>query len=175
MGPDQPPATYPEWLSTREGVQDMPDNDDILDEDDPQDSSVIRELRKQLRDAKAEAAEVPELRRKAALSDAGLSTLTATQQRALWGAHEGDPTPDALKATAADLKFIEVAEPEPQVKPEVQQGIQQTQEAFNGAEGAEARPETLEDRILAAKNPDEVLQLIGGAGLAQDYGDAPSE
>lgn len=151
----------------------MPDEYDP-DDEGADESSVIKELRKQLRDAKAEAAEVPDLRRKVALSEAGLSGLSDKQQRAVLGAHDGDVTDhEGLKATAIELGLIEAPKEQPQVPADEVQAHQRAQEATAQAEAAEAHPETLEDKIRNAKSADEVRDLIKTAGMASDYGQAP--
>lgn len=155
----------------------MPDEYDDPDDGDPDESSVIRDLRAKARRTAAAEAERDALRKELAIARTGLD-LNEKQTKALLAAHgDGELTKEALLETAVDIKLAEPpAETEtPQVPPEDQQAHQQTREAFNGAEGAEARQVTLEDRINGAKSADEVKQILAEAGMASDYGDAPSE
>jgi hypothetical protein len=57
------------------------------------------------------ADEAEGLRKENALLKSGLGELTEKQQRALFAAHDGDFTADALKATAVELRLME-AEPD---------------------------------------------------------------
>lgn len=153
----------------------MPDEYDP-DDEGADESSVIRALRKELRDAKAEAAELPDLRRKVAFSDAGLSGLSDKQQRAILAAHDGDVTDiEGLKATAVEVGVLKAPEPEPQVSAEEQAAHQRIDEATTSTEAAEAHPDTLEDRINKAKSADEVKALIAAAGMTPDYGESPTD
>jgi hypothetical protein len=52
-----------------------------------------------------------QMERKVAFADAGLD-LTDKQKTALLAAHDGELTRDALRVTAAELKFIEADEPD---------------------------------------------------------------
>lgn len=78
-----------------------------------------RDLRRQLKEAKAKAKDNDELRAENArlkqdgiIRDAGL-TLNDRQRLALQATHEGSWTPDAIKTTAADLGFFTPPAPAP--------------------------------------------------------------
>ncbi len=143
----------------------MPDEYDDTEESEP--SPVIRDLRAKAKRTEAAEQEANDLRTELAISRAGLD-LTPLQQKALLAAHEGEATPEALHQTAVALGITEATAapaPEEQVPAEEQAAIQRTQNATAAAEAAEANPQTLNDRILAAKSPEEVTALLESQGL----------
>ena len=85
--------------------------DEELDEDSPLGRTVknlrkqLKQAQKDLRDAQAGSAAAEEARREIALLRAGLD-LKPSQIKALTATHEGEWTPDAVKATAEELGFI---------------------------------------------------------------------
>lgn len=142
--------------------------DEHYDDEQDNESSVIRELRRELKQAKADAAEVSTLRQEAAILRAGITDLTPAKQKALLAAHEGDLSAEALRQTATDLGFIAEApqsEPEPQVPVEEQQALQAMAAATAAADPSEAHLKTLDDAIRAAKSPEELAEILDRAGL----------
>lgn len=130
-----------------------------------QESTVIRDLRTKAKRTDEVEAENGKLRNELAISRLGLD-LTPAKEKALLAAHEGELTTEALNKTAVDLGFAEAPEPEPpQVSAEEQAAHQRAQAATNGAEGAEAHPETLEQRIARCKTPQELDELLANAGI----------
>jgi len=86
--------------------------DDDYDDDVQPEADNPRDLRVQLKAAKAEAKEANDLRAQVlrltndgVIRDAGL-TLNDRQKAALQATHEGTWTPEAIKATAQDLGFL---------------------------------------------------------------------
>lgn len=147
----------------------MPDDDDYADDDlDQEDESpVIRTLRQKLKKAEAQAAQVGPLQTENALLNAGLGGLSDKQRKALIATHEGEMTPEALKAAAAELGFpiATEAEPEPEVPAEAQDALERMQQATSGAQPSEGQELTLDDRIKAAKSPQELEAIMREADL----------
>lgn len=94
----------------------MSDTDDFYedDEDDQNDSAVIKGLRKKAREGAQAIKERDELRSenqslkaRTYLNDAGLSGLKPSQQKAVLALVEGDPSVEALKEAAVELGFVE--------------------------------------------------------------------
>lgn len=88
-------------------------DDDALDSDGPDDSDLVKRLRKELRRAKRETKDLAELReenqtlkRAQALRDAKVEGLTDRQMKVLAREHEGDITPEAIRQTAIELGFV---------------------------------------------------------------------
>lgn len=146
----------------------MPDdNDDDIEAEGNEDSSVIRSLRAELKKAKGDAAEVQGLRQELAIAKAGITTLTDRQRKALVATHEGEWNAEALKETATDLGFIKAEAPakEEQVSPDEQEQLQRVQAATADAEAVDARPDDLDAKIANAKNPAELQQIMEAAGV----------
>lgn len=128
---------------------DLHDDDLDLDDDDTgDDSPLVKKLRRQLKAANKKAAQVDELNAKVTQLEQGnvvrsadLKTpdgkaLSDKQVSALLKVHDGELTPEALRATAVDLGFA--APPEPAVPPEELDTHQRVAEASAGA-GAAAK------------------------------------
>ena len=149
----------------------MPDDDYLDDEQggESEDSPAIRELRRKLRDSEKDAKEAQTLRTENALLKANLGGLSEKQRKAILATHDGELTPEALKATATDLGFIQAGDEAeaPQVTAEEQAAHQRAQEAISTAPASEAHPPSLEERIAAAKSPEELDQILTSAGELQ--------
>ena len=78
--------------------------DDDQQHDDTQDSNLVRDLRQQLKAANKELGELRPYREQRVLQQAGFDP-DSKQGRALLKLHEGDLTPEALKATAEEWEF----------------------------------------------------------------------
>lgn len=142
----------------------MPD-EHYDDDEAEQESSVMRDLRKKAKRADALEDENGTLRQKVAILEAGITDLTPAKQKALLAAHEGDLSPEALRATATDLGFIAEEKPEPQVSAEEQAAHQAMAEATAAAEPSEAQVKTLQDRMRAAKSPEELAAILAEENL----------
>jgi hypothetical protein len=90
----------------------MSDNFDYDDDQNEQEHPAERRIREKAekREADELRAKLAEYERKDAVRHAGLD-LNDKQLKALWAAHDGDPTPDALKSTAAALGFAKEETP----------------------------------------------------------------
>lgn len=89
---------------------------------DPNESPNVRQMREHIKNLEAQAKEgteakgrVEQLERQLVVRDAGLN-LDPKQLKALQAVHEGDWTPEAVKATAGELGFGQ-APPAPQNQP----------------------------------------------------------
>lgn len=146
------------------------DYDDDLDTDDNEPVEPVREdpnirtLRRQAKksgefEQRATAAE-----RELAVFKAGLADLSDVQRKALLSTHEGDLTPDGLKATATALGFVKTAEAEPEVPAEE---LAQHDRLASAAAGAGPAPkQQLEEAIANAKTPEELTSVLEQAGAA---------
>jgi hypothetical protein len=140
----------------------MPEPDDFEDEtgeEQPrdEDSGLVKRLRAQIeeKDSKTKALET-----KVALLEAGLD-LSEKQRTALFATHEGDLSPEALKATAAELGFIaEQAPAEEQTTPEERAAHQRMQEATGGAPPADGTPPSAHDRVKSAQTSEELNAAV---------------
>lgn len=115
------------------------EQDEDLEQDQPDDNGRValkvedlRKLRKLAKKSGDHAAEVDGLKREVAILKTGLN-LKPAQIKALWSVHEGEMTPDALKATASDLGFVELEEEESETDAEARSAAQQVQRATAGA------------------------------------------
>lgn len=146
----------------------MPDTDDLDFEDDQTtESPAIAALRKEAKQAKKLQEERDALVRENALLKAGLSGLSEKQTKALLATHDGDMTPDAIKATAQELGFTTDAPaptaeaPEPTTELEALERIGQ---AAMGA-GQHGVPSFIEELEAAKpKGQDAVLEVIARHG-----------
>lgn len=112
----------------------MPDDPDLSD-DANDDNAVIRTLRQKAERTDLAESEVADLKRELVVHKAGLTDLSDKQLKALTAAHEGDWTPEDLKATAVELGFgpQPVAEPPPTGNdPAEMAAMQRTQAASGG-------------------------------------------
>lgn len=146
-------------------MSDFDSNYDDEYDDQPQEPQHVRDLRKQLKEANKRAKEADELRekvtlmeRRSALSAAGLS-INDRQFKALQAAHEGDWTPDAVKATAVDLGWIKEEPAETVPAEEVDFHRRQL-----GATGVPAGNPDLHAEIAGTKNLDELMALMQARG-----------
>lgn len=107
-----------------------------LDDLDPADDTpLVRKLRAQLKKAGKQnrdlTSKVQSYERTDAIREAGLN-LTARQLKVLAREHEGDITPEALKATAEELGWT-VPDPEAEETDAELDAIEQTTQAASGA------------------------------------------
>ena len=121
----------------------MPELDDLLDvedldEDQPDDDDTIRKIRnrnrqmaKELKRLKQVESDHAKLRQDTAIGQIG-KELNERQVKALLATHEGDMTTEALRATAAELGFIEADDAEP-VPPEDLDAEEQVNKAVAGS------------------------------------------
>lgn len=128
------------------------------------DSTVIRELREKAKRADTAEAEAQAARRELTLHKAGLGELSDKQMKALQAAHEGDWEPESLKATATELGFVkQPGEPsEPQIPADEMAAHQRVAAAQTGE--PPAPPENLTAAIMDAKDPEEIKTLLRNAG-----------
>lgn len=110
----------------------MPDHDETID------AAGLTPAERRILQSKADKAEEMEARalaaeRRLALVDAGL-TLSEKQRKALEATHEGDWTPEALRASAAELGFAEAPPPPSNVPPEELAALGRINDASLGAE-----------------------------------------
>lgn len=142
----------------------MPDDDYTDDESSfEQPSEDFKALRKKAATADRLEPENTSLRTENALLKAGLGDLNERQQKALIASHDGDLTPEALKATATELGFTvedKPAEETKQVSDAEQAAHQRAAEATSGAQASEAEKQTLTDEINAATSPEAVVALL---------------
>lgn len=146
----------------------MPEQD-LDEEQPPEDSQVIRDLRKKAERADQAEAEATALRTENALFKAGLGDLTDIQRKAILATHEGELSGEALKATAESLGFTKQPEApqEPQVPADEQAAHQRVAET-GAAPAAEAEAKTLVDEINACTSPAELLALQMREGAVFD-------
>lgn len=146
----------------------MPEDqfDDDLDEQ-PEDSSVIRNLRKQAKDQAAELkalrdqqAEAGELRKKLAVYEANLGNLNEDQQKAVL-ATSAEMTADALRSQAEKLGFVQP--PEPAAPAEDIQAFDRVSQAVAQGQAPEAAA-NYEAELANAKNEGEVLAIVAKYG-----------
>lgn len=144
----------------------------------PDESAVIRDLRKKADKADAAEQRAVAAERKLAVSEAGL-TLNDAQRTALAAVHQGEWNPESVKATAESLGFVKVETeqkqtPDPPPAGEgdmtVAQYVRQAQEAMDEAMAGTPPPRISDDdafaqRIREAKSPEEVLKIASEAGL----------
>lgn len=130
----------------------MPDNDyDELDEAPDQEQVRLKSLRDKAAKVDRLEPENTSLRTENALLKAGLGDLNDLQQKALIASHEGDLTPEALKATAATLGFTaETKEEAPQVSAEEQAAHARVATVTTGA-SASGEPDSWTDRLAVAQ------------------------
>ena len=153
----------------------MPSGDEHLDNpnEDPDESPVIRELRAKAKRTDDAESKVSDLERRLAVAEAGLTSLNPRQRTALLAAHEGDLDPDAVRATAAELGFIQAPEPSAQTPPDERAAHERVAAAGAGAEPAGARPNTAAE-LAAAKTQDELLAILDRENMRSDEAVRPS-
>ena len=150
-------------------------DDQYEDESEETESPAIRNMRKRIKELEAEAKKANEAEaraaaaeRRLAVTEAGIK-LNPTQMKALASVHEGEWTPDALKATAADLGYI--APPEPEVPAEELEALNRVAEAANGGGMSASKAAEYEAAVAQAKNIEELLEVQRrfGVPISQDY------
>lgn len=143
----------------------MPDENEEVDEQDQNDSSVMRELRSKAKDSDKYASEAATLRTEVALLKADLGPLTDKQRQAVLATHDGDLTPDALRLTASELGFVAKLESTEQVPADEQAALGRVAQATGAGEPADAHVTTLSDEIRKGNSPDEVIAILEREGL----------
>lgn len=131
--------------------------DDDQQQDDTQDSNLVRDLRKQLKDANKELGELRPYREQRVLQQAGFDP-DSKQGKALLKLHDGELTAEALKATAEEYEFTPtLTEPAEQVDPVAEERsntIQRVDELRSNATPVGAQTLGYEDfQQLRATNP----------------------
>lgn len=170
----------------------MADSDEELDgEETPGESSVIKTLRQKVKDLERRptAEELAQTQRELALWKAGLGDLSDKQVKALAAAHDGEFTPEALKATATELGFAKAEAPAPQQSDQQQQPtalgvdlaamnaqieaeelatVQRITDASVSSTPANPDPnQLLIKQMNEAKSPEELDAILARAGLLQ--------
>lgn len=116
-------------------------------------------LRTQLEAAQAKARELEasntQIARENHVLKAGLGDLAPEKLEALSVVHKGDMTPEALRATAEKLGFVEVT---PEIAPDVEQGHQAIQQARAGAEAGSTS--SYDAEVAAARNEQELFAVM---------------
>jgi hypothetical protein len=90
----------------------MADSDEQQDESQESKPNWRRELEARAARASELEQQLADAQRELAFQKAGLGDLSDLQVKALGAAHEGDVTPDALKATAKALGFVKDEQPD---------------------------------------------------------------
>ena len=148
-------------------------HDDDLDDDDietpqPQQrrqptEAEIRIWRKNAKKWEQAEPELTKLQREnLLLRTPGLADLSDKQMRALFATHDGDQTPEALRATAQDLGFV--AAPPPEVPDAEVQAHQRIAQASQGADAS--TPDPLAG-ALNAQTEQEFWAQAEAAGVVQ--------
>ena len=120
------------------------------------------------RDAKKWADAEPELtklqRENLLLRTPGLNALSERQMKALFATHDGELTPESLKATAQDLGFV--APPPPEVPDAEVAAHDRLFRASAGATPAPGDSDALDAAAISqAKSQDEVMAIINARGM----------
>jgi hypothetical protein len=139
----------------------MPEDLETLDdEQQPDDSPVIRDLRKQAKESADWQSKAAALERELVVHKAGLSGLTDKQHKALAAAHEGDWEPEALKATAAELGFG--PQPEQPDQPQIPADEMAAMQRVATAQGGQPPPPPtdLDTALANAQSEAEVLAIL---------------
>lgn len=152
----------------------MPDDDEPTEEQEQAEPNFRRVLEKKAEKAEARSTELETendgLRRELAFHKAGLSNLTAMQTKALLGAHDGDLTPDSLKATAAEL-WPDAPAPKTQEKDQERQQEAATLDRFeDAATGSNPAELDLAARLDGAQTEAELDQILRDAGFKVQSG-----
>lgn len=143
--------------------------DEHLDNSEDDDSPVIRDLRQRAKRADEAEARATELERRLAVSEAGLTGLSDKRRVALFAAHDGDLEPDALKATAIELGYIQPEVEPAQTPPDERAANERINAAGAGAPPAGGKPELL-DKIRSAGSEAEYWAAVNEAGLVNQEG-----
>lgn len=137
-------------------------SDDYLDADDdegdnPDESSVIRKLRKQARENSDAAKRAEAAERKLAFLEAGIRNDAKTAY--FIRGYEGELTPEAIKEAAIAAGYLvaedEVADPELESEAAATGRLAEAQSGSN-----DSAPPGYDDEIAAAKTPEEVLAIV---------------
>lgn len=131
---------------------------DEVHEDGDEESSVMRELRKQAREGKQAAAERDALKRDLAFRDAGVPNTKATSYFAK--AYDGELDVESIKAAAIEAGFLteDIEDAEDAVAVEEREAAERVAGAVTGS--TDTTPPGYEAEVAAAKNPDELLAVL---------------
>lgn len=134
-----------------------------------------RNWRKLETKAKESTERAERLERELAFHKAGLASLTDKQVKALSAAHDGEFTPEALKATAEELGFGQKASGESPPPVEVDHGTEAAElAALSGSTGAtpETRPtgkpsyeQVAKDAAALAGDPEAMVAYLESHGF----------
>ncbi len=140
------------------------------DQQPPEDSSVIRNLRKEAKQAKTEKDRADAAVRELTLHKAGLGSLSEMQMKALNAAHEGDWEPESIKATATELGFLHTDTPKPDGPQIPADELASMQRMASAAGGTPPPPSNLDTEaglmaaIGEAKDEGELKAVLRAAG-----------
>lgn len=133
----------------------------------PEESPNVRQMRERIKELETQAQRAADLeaqfatqQREAAISGAGLE-LDATQRAALEAVHTGEWTPEALKATAVNLKWAQPSGP----TPEELAAMQRVNDANTGGGTPPPNPEAdIDARLAQAKTQAEFMEIYAASG-----------
>ena len=145
--------------------------DDEFNPDSETNQYAPGDLRRQLEEAKAEAKaakalqeENNRLREDLAFRDAGLS-LNDLQRKALLATHDGELKPEALKATAETLGFVQAPASAPvQDDPSLAVHSQIAADAAGAESLSLDREAEIDQQLAAATTEEEVLAIYRSSG-----------
>lgn len=142
---------------------------------DAPESDQERNWRKLEAKAKESTERAAQLERELAFHKAGLADLTDKQVKALSAAHDGEFTPDALKATAEELGFARTASGQSSPPVEVDHGTEAAElAALSGSTGVtpETRPtgkpsyeQVSKDAAALAADQDSLVAYLESKGF----------
>ncbi len=153
-------------------MTDFRDDTDDYDEQEQQPAKSREysagDVRAFRRDAKKWAEAEPELtrlqRENLLLRTPGLDKLSDKQMKALFSTHEGEMTPDSLRASAQDLGFV--APPPPEVPDSEMAAQQRLINASAGASPAPGNQDALDNATIAQANSvEEVMAVVNARGM----------
>jgi hypothetical protein len=132
-------------------------DDDLDDGENPDESSVIRNLRKQVRENADAAKRADAAERKLAFIEAGVPATKATEY--FIRGYDGELTPEAIKAAAVEAGFVQAEEEETDPERDAEAAAHaRLNDAENGRH--DTAPPGYDDELAAAKTPDEVLAVV---------------
>jgi len=135
------------------------DDDDLGNEDE---SSVLKGLRKQVRENASAAKERDDLARELAFTKAGVPDSKAAAY--FVKGYDGEMTSEAIRSAAVEAGFLE-APKEDTASDEEREAQERTLEASGGSTDDSTPPGYSED-LAAAKNQEEVLAVLAKYNVA---------
>ena len=145
----------------------MPSDDEIEREDDP---DFIKDLRRKAKERDQFESELTATRREVAVLSAGLGDLSERQRKALLATHDGELTPEGLRASAAELGFVKA--PEPDVPDAEREAMQRVQQASAAAEPA-GQPPDVRALLNSAQSAEELQRIVEQYDLTSNPGHRP--